>query len=234
MCHISLNGSSWPSTKSIYIQTLCTHIMNRSIHPKQKTEYLHKHASIHLYTNRTGCNLGIAICCAKQVGLECTFEGGDRIWGTDLEGEGIPHCGSRVWKWFVAKGHSSDWRDRESGFVRRRSQGPSRCIEWEKIGKIQRGVESESVVSDSGDLVMNPCIDWEPMKGCEMMGNVVGLWQFQYEAGGIVLHSLKLISQRLRAAREKRIAVIKTWKNKGRNNGDCGVCWKKAYGTDAA
>ena len=137
--------------------------------------WLHRHTSIHQHINRTGRNSGITIRCAKQVSLECTFEGGDRIRGTDLEGKRIPHCGSRVRKSFVAKGHSSDWRDRDGGFIRWRSQSPSWNIEGEKIGEVQSGVEYKSIVSDSGDLVMDPCMDWEPMKGCKVVRNVIGL-----------------------------------------------------------
>ena len=75
----------------------------------------------------------------------------------------------------MAESHSSDGRDREGEFIRRRSQGPSWHIEGEKIGKVDRGVESQSVVSDSGDLVMNPRINWKPMKRCKVMGNVICL-----------------------------------------------------------
>ena len=56
---------------------------------------------------------------------------------------------------------------------------------------------------------------------------MICLWQFQYQAGSIVLHSLKLVNQGLGTAREERVAVIKSRKNESRNQGDCGLCRQK-------
>ena len=75
----------------------------------------------------------------------------------------------------MTKGHSSDRWKVESGFVRRESQSSSWSIEREKIGKVEREVETECVVDNSRDLVLDSCADWEPVKGSKVMGNMIFL-----------------------------------------------------------